>query len=127
MRFHLRYEACIGVILHYASSFCKSEVSPQQMRNNYAPGSHDWCFYTKHVAFANKCSFQKVRNNYAPGSHDWLVPNTLLHLHTNLFNYISLFCYISLLIILAYCLLPIARCIRPPNASAAECIRRPNA
>ena len=43
---------------------------------------------------------------------------TLLHLNTNLFNYITPFYYISLLIILAYCLLPmpslcLAGCIRP--------------
>ena len=52
-----------------------------------------------------------MRNNYAPGSHDWFVPNSQLHLDTNVFNYISLFYDIGLLIILAYCLLPIATCI----------------
>ena len=64
-----------------------------------------------------------MRNNYAPGSHDWFVPNTLLHLNTNLFNYISLFYYISLLIILAYCLLPIA--YAKPMHSAADAFGGP--
>ena len=47
-----------------------------------------------------------MHNTYAPGSHDWFVPNTLLHLNTNLFNYISLFyTYLfTYLHCIAYCL-----------------------
>ena len=44
---------------------------PTKMHNNYAPGSHDWCLWTKHAAFANVSLPQKVRSNYAPDSHDW--------------------------------------------------------
>ena len=44
------------------------------------------CVFTKTTSCCKKLSFQQMRNNYAPGSHDWFVPNTLLHLNTNLFN-----------------------------------------
>ena len=73
-----------------------------------------------------------MRNTYAPGSHDWFVPNTLLHLNTNLFNYISLLYtyfinYISLLPI-AICPLPMpSLCLAWMHTASAGCIRLPNA
>ena len=77
-----------------------------------------------------------IRMQYA-SKQDCMHPNrqqaicnrqqAILHLNTDLFNYIRLLYYIRLLIISAYCLLPIARCIRSPNAFGGRCSRRPNA
>ena len=60
-----------------------------QKKNRLPKKVQPW-FPIQQRLVCKKADFQKMRNHDSPFSLDWFVPNTLLHLNTNLFNYISL-------------------------------------